>query len=368
MNVYRVPLHDGFTVQTDCTSFANFLQQMYSARLGPERRWQRGKSKVKVTVLRHNMQDTQARRSPAEDSTPILVQRDPVLTEFQRIGFRRRSPANGVIRTVIPESRTVVEYHGPELPVAVQSPCYGEPSDMISTYKQDDAFRTVRHVLYAHLLRHGYVWCHGACVAGERGALLIVGASRAGKTSTMTHLLRSGQYAFMSNSRSFIHRASGGQVQVDAFPELVQLRQGFLMDNPDVRAKLGVHEPAKLANAWQAPESTKLPVFCTDFAHALGVPQRYRAEVRGLVIPALDRGPSDAPRSLPGDRVRAIIDENLLVEQYMKEYTWYEGAELVQPGVSHAEKAAIGQSLALLPGYVSYLDLDANIVVTGATA
>lgn len=362
MNPHRVRLHDGFTVETDCASFAGFLRRTYSARLPLEVRDSADAAqKVQVTVSRHPGWDGRTDFGSPGLGERVLVQRDPVLTQFQRVGLRRRS-AGGVVQTVIPASRTVVEYRAAGVPVAVQSPCRGAPVSMISAYQQDDAFRTVRHVLYSHLLRRGYVWCHAACVASERGALLIVGASRAGKTSTMTHLLRSGRYGFLSNSRSFI-RGSGSRIQVEGLPELVQLRQGFLRDNPDVATRLGVRQPALLADAWQAPEATKQPVFCTDFALALGVRERYRAQVQGLVIPVLDRGATGTKPSLSDDGVRAIIDENLLVGQYLTEYTWYEGAE---PSAPHTERTAAGQTLALLPRQVAYFDRDARIVVASA--
>lgn len=341
---HRVVLARDFAVETDCVHFAAFLDHLYPTLQDTDAR-------IRVRVRRHGIEPR-----PPNDKLPakrILVQRDPIKPEFQRHGLRHRT-ADGVV-TVVPESGTVVEYRGPGEPLFVASECPGDIDDIIVRYKTDDAFRTVRHALYTHLVRGGDVWCHGAAVDTGSGALLIVGASRAGKTSTLVHLLRQGGYAFMSNGRSFV-----GRDGVSAYPEIVQLRQGFLAAQPELRARLGIAESDLHPAAWDAPEGTKVPVFGTDFARALDARTSHRTHARGLVLPVLDRGPLDSPPTLPADDVEKVLADNVFVDKYLDEYTWFEGD--YEPGEERADR--ICDELARLPRQVAYLDAHGRITVT----
>jgi hypothetical protein len=356
-DMHRVLLDRDFGVETDCAHFAAFLARLYPT-LPPD-----AHARIRVRVRRHG----DLPRSPAGGRPEeILVQRDPVKPEFQRHGLRHRT-ADGTVVTVVPESGTTVEYRGPDLPLCVASACRGDADDIITRYKTDDAFRTVRHALYALLVRRGDVWCHGAAVDTGSGALLVVGASRSGKTSTLVHLLRRGGYAFMSNGRSFVRTGGPAGLRVAAFPEIVQLRQGFLAGHPQLRARLGIATADLHPDAWAAPEATKVSVFGTDFARALDAGSSHGARVRGLVLPVLDRGPLAAPPTLAADDVEKVLADNLFVEEYLDEYTWFEGdrGRDGAPGPERpGQRDRVCAALTRLPRLVSYLDARGRITLT----
>jgi len=82
------------------------------------------------------------------------------------------------------------------------------------------------------LMRRGFVLCHAAGVATERGGLCIAGVAGAGKSTLALHLI-SGGMRFVSNDRLLVGD-SGAHVQMAGVPKMPRINPGTILANRDL--------------------------------------------------------------------------------------------------------------------------------------
>jgi hypothetical protein len=92
-------------------------------------------------------------------------------------------------------------------------------------------------VVLESLRGHGLYWVHAACVAESGRAVLLVGASGSGKTTTGLNLVLNG-FRFLSQDRTLL-RLTGEGLDLLAFPEDLAVTEASLTLLPNLRVRLG---------------------------------------------------------------------------------------------------------------------------------
>jgi hypothetical protein len=182
--------------------------------------------------------------------------------------------------------------------------------------------RMLRELALGRLARHQALQLHAAAVGTAAGALLIGGARRAGKTSLLLHLLRSGQVEYLANDRALVRPGPGGRLLASGMPSAVSIRAGTVALFPGLcldaltpwRARMTLAEALALPPA--LPPTTRSPALSLtpkQLCHRLGVAARAEAPLAALLFPRLDpsaRGIRLQP--LSGSRLRERIDGMLM--------------------------------------------------------
>lgn len=336
-------LAEGFRVRTDCPHLANLLERLY-----PCHREASG-GEPSVDVLLHG---TTARVTAAEHSfagREVVIQRDPVVQRFHRTG-RQRVTLDRVL-TWVAASGTLIEAT-PGGRVVVLGRCAGSDDSVIAAYENNDAFRVVRHALYHHLLARGQAWAHAASLAFDDGVHLLLGDSRAGKTTSLIHLLRSGAASFLSNGRTLLSLDQA--LVATAYPEVVMLRQATMRDCAELAQQSGTASCG--LGGWEAPEHTKVPILGADFARALGVPTAANGRVRAVILPFLGRGTCRQPPRIPDEEFDDIAARNITERtlEAREEYSWIFGG--TSPCGPRSGLSEVLAAVRLLPRHAAYLD------------
>jgi len=317
----RADAATAYEVASDCTHFLSLLRRTFGPRATPAT-----PGETDAIVLRHTRSERAERLSRHAEAgagwSDVTVQHDPVHGHFERAGVRRRLDA-GVAAVYVRESRSVVvcDESGAKRRIEVHSPC-ATHDDVVDSYRHDDAFRAVRHSLFLFLIERGRSWLHAGAAVRDGHGVLVVGDARAGKTTTLVHLLVEEGFAFLTNGRSIVSTADRG-VEVAGYPEIVLLRQGHFETLPSLRSRLAEWSPAGRSEGWAAPETTKVPLFGDEFARRLGAEVARKAVVSEVVYPALGLGARATPPTLTrADRER-IVRAALWTRQVYSEYGWF---------------------------------------------
>lgn len=139
--------------------------------------------------------------------------------------------------------------------------------------------RVVRELTMDHVVATGAVLVHGAAVATERGAIVISGPKRHGKTTLLMSLLEHSGVAYMSNDRCVL-RAGDAAATVRGLPTFISITRRGLDACPDVRARLFALRP-DLAKADAASVG-----FTPDlFVELFSVPRTASASLAAFLFP-----------------------------------------------------------------------------------
>jgi hypothetical protein len=159
--------------------------------------------------------------------------------------------------------------------------------------------RVVRELAMARVVRTGGVLVHGAVVATPRGAVVLAGPKRSGKTTLLLALLLAREGAYVANDRCVL-REEGGALSVRGLPTIVSLRRDALERFPAARARLAEVRP-EVAAAWEAGgasgpgatlEAPRASVSPPELLRLLGAaPAASSAPLRALVFPRIGGGP-----------------------------------------------------------------------------
>lgn len=338
-----------FRVRTDCPHLAKLLQALY-----PDYR-EVCVGDASVNILLHDSTGPSA-PEPISDVREVVIQRDPVVQRFHRTG--RQCAARRRVVTWVAGSGTLIEA-AQGGPVVVRGRCAGDQDSVIAAYESNDAFRVVRHALYDHLLARGFIWAHAASLALDNAVYLLLGDSRAGKTTSLINLLRSDGASFLSNGRTLL--IPDEFLAAAAFPEVVMLRQAVIRDCPELARELGTGSEAW--GGWDAPEHTKTPMLAADFARALHVPTMTFGRVRAVILPCLGRGVTDAPPLILDEEFDDIVARNVAERTYeaREEYSWIFGSS--EASSVYSEMSKVLAALRRLPRHVAYLDRSGRLIV-----
>ncbi len=97
--------------------------------------------------------------------------------------------------------------------------------------------RVLREYVMNHYMQQGGVFLHASGVAFGDNGLLMVGTKNAGKTSLLTHFLRSTEARYVSNDRIYI-ALDADPPFMRGIPTLATIRSAMLPLFPDVREQL----------------------------------------------------------------------------------------------------------------------------------
>jgi hypothetical protein len=86
--------------------------------------------------------------------------------------------------------------------------------------------RILRELALARMPGGRYLQLHAAALGNADGGLILCGDRRAGKTSLLLHLLRSGRLDFISNDRAIAFVSTDGDVMARGMPTVVSIRAG----------------------------------------------------------------------------------------------------------------------------------------------
>lgn len=348
--VLRADPATAYEVASDCPDFLALLRRAFGPRAVE------AEPREPDAVVRRHTRSERAEQlaRDAEIGTgwsPVTVQHDPAHRYFERTGVRRRLK-DGTAAAYVRESRSVVvcDEAGAKRRLEVHSPCTVR-DDVVDAYRHDDAFRAVRHAFFLLLIERGRSWLHAGAVVRDGRGVLLIGDARAGKTTSLVHLLVHERCAFLTNGRSLVSTANGG-IEVAGYPEIVLLRQGHFETLPSLRSRLADWRPPDGSGGWSAPETTKIPLFGDEFADRLGAEVVRDAAVTEVVYPALGLGPRTAPPAFtPAERGR-ILRDALWTRRVYAEYGWFRP----EPDGHPPADAALVARLLETPSACTWLD------------
>ena len=156
--------------------------------------------------------------------------------------------------------------------------------------------RVVREILVApECSRDSVVDLHAAAFAARRGAVVIAGAKRAGKTTLLAHALSSGGVSLVANDRVLVD-VSSHQPEVVGIPTFVSIRADTLRLFPALR-RSAAERPAILHAGELRVDGVCLPaddlarhgftLSPAQFAERLGAVHTRRARLAAIVFPEI---------------------------------------------------------------------------------
>ncbi len=160
--------------------------------------------------------------------------------------------------------------------------------------------RVVREFAMTHSWKSGGLLVHGAALAVDGKAVVLAGPKKAGKTSLLTHLLRSRAATFVANDRTLVTLTGHGPA-VRGMPTIVTLRPRMLKIFPGLRATLerrGYHHSLTLdeARGGESPPAPRPPdagvgLTASQFCEVLGAGLSPQAGAAALVLPRVTGEP-----------------------------------------------------------------------------
>jgi hypothetical protein len=157
--------------------------------------------------------------------------------------------------------------------------------------------RVVRELATVAFARAGLLPVHGAGFSDEKGAVLVLGPRRSGKTSLLVHALRGGA-SYLANDRAFVDASASPTAR--GMATIVALRDGTLDLFPDLRAAYegarfdrdrtiaecapGVDRPTPRVG----PGFERAGIGPAQLCRLLGASMTAEAPVRALLFPRVD--------------------------------------------------------------------------------
>lgn len=222
--------------------------------------------------------------------------------------------------------------------------------------------RLVREVGLRESQNAGGCFIHAGAVVKSFGGILVVGASGAGKTTTLLRLLRDVDAQFVANDRGVVSANPDGRVAFHAWPLGIRVGQGTHLSYPELCfAMAGLHRSeneliqdklARLA-AHKWGSRVKYEYTPLELCHRFGREATMACEINAMVIPNLSlNGKSPEYRPIRSSDVATRVLKNEITEPSDAEYGrgWL-GVRTIADEEAAASKERVLGRLLNLPSY-----------------
>ena len=157
--------------------------------------------------------------------------------------------------------------------------------------------RVVRECATHHLAAGGQLQFHAAALERDGQGIMIVGPTRAGKTSLLIHALGGVGSAFIANDRAVVEHLGQGAWRLSGMPTVVSIRPGTLglLARPGLaaagrwRARMTLAEAlAAVPSGSPEPCAEGLSISPRQFCHAIAARPMQASPLQAIVFPRVD--------------------------------------------------------------------------------